>query len=191
MSQFDFLVSSHFEIEDLVTTWVIEFCQNLSLLVLSQMSLSQFFHHKDISTQFFQTQTIFSPFSFFTSNFVHHKNSWPLRPHSVQYPPGLVGLFSSPGYPSGVHDRVCSLKIWALCSASPALVEYMMGSNIFYCVLRNCDSVCDLFWYNINYVSLKTKKYTFYILLIVQILVCMWRQKGLLFIVPSPFASLI
>ena len=87
------------------------------------------------------TQFFFLSYMFFTLNFVHHKTPLSWRPHSEQYPPGSLGTFSSPGSPSAVHDQVCSLKRPAVCSASTALVDYMIGRNIFYCVLHTCVSV--------------------------------------------------
>ena len=148
-----------------------------------------FFYHNNISTYFFSLYYL--PFLFFTSNFVHHKILWPLRPHSGRYPSGSLGQFSSQGTPSAVHDQVCALKRSAVCSASPPLADDMTGSNIFYCVLHTWDSVCELFWYikkqcdkvtTISNLNLKTKKYLLYNPLIVQILVFRWRQKGFLFI---------
>ena len=138
MSQFKFLVSSHVEFKYYVKTWVIEFCQNLSLE----------FHPKFFWSLFFSSQRYFNtiffllfPFSFFTSYFVHNKTPWPMCPHSGQYPPGSLEPFSSPGWPSAVLIRVCWLERSAVCSAFPALVDDMIGSNIFYCILHTCDSV--------------------------------------------------
>ena len=136
----------------------------------------KFFYYIFFITTIFQQiflLLILFPFLFFTSNFVHHKTPWPLRPHSGQYPPGSLGPFSSPGSPSAVHDQVCSLKRSAVCSAPPALVNDMTGSIILYCVLHTCDLVCELFWYinkqydkviNISNLNLKTNGFTLYLL---------------------------
>ena len=137
MLQFEFLVSSHFEFEGDVTTWVNEFCQNLSLWVSSQIV----FNTNCFITKLFQHNNFFNlSFPFFTINFVHHKAPWPLRPHSGKNPPGQYP-FSSPCSPSDLHDKVCSLKISTVCSGSPAFVDDMIVSNIFYWVLHSCDSV--------------------------------------------------
>ena len=158
-----YLKGYHFPLKGLYFSFY--FHHILSLKIMSQIALLSYvriwvyeFHPKFLFfynffiTKIFQHNFFFffSPFSFFTSNFVHHKTPWPLRPHFVQYPPGSLEQFSSPGFPSAVHDQVCSLKRSALCSASPALINDMTGSNIFYCVLNTCDSVCEFFWHNIN-----------------------------------------
>ena len=141
------------------------YCPNLNCKFCHIFSFQfhpKFLHYNFFITKIFQHNLFFFfQFSLFTSNFVHHKT--PLRPHSVQYSHSLLGQFSSPGYPSAVHDRVCSLKRSTHYSASPALLGDMTGSNNFY-----CDQ--EIIFCNL---SLKTKKHLFYILLIVHILVFM------------------
>ena len=92
----------------------------------------------------FYLNTVFCiPIFFFYFKYLHCTTFWPLRSHAVKYPPVSLGPFSILGSLSDVHDRVCSLKRNAVCPASPALVNEMVASIIFYCSF-------ELFWYIIN-----------------------------------------